>query len=147
MHTSLVTSKTRVAPIKTLTIPSLELNGALILAHLLFHCKEVLGIPLSSVYAWTDSIIVLAWLQANSHCFKVYVANRVAHIMDLIPADHWGHVVSKENPADCASRGIFPSELLHHNLWWLGPTWMKLPFSDWPKNDTSHSGDQQEELS
>ena len=144
VHTSLVTSKTRVAPIRPLTIPRLELNGALILAQLLFHCKEVLGIPLSSVYAWTDSTIVLAWLQGNPRRFKVYVANRVAQIMDLIPAVHWGHVVSEENPADCASRGIFPTELLHHTLWWHGPTWMTLPASDWPRNDISPSGDQEE---
>ena len=101
-----------------LSHPRLELNGALILAQLLFHCKEVLGIPLSSLYTWTDSTIVLAWLQGNPHRFKVYVANRVVQILDLIPADHWGHVVSEENPADCASHGIFPSELLHHTLWW-----------------------------
>lgn len=56
--------------------------------------------------------------------------------MDLIPADHWSHVTSKENPADCASRGIFPSELLHHDLWWQGPAWLKLASSDWPKSDT-----------
>ena len=127
VHTSLVTSKTCVAPVKPITIPRLELNRALILAQLLFHCKEVLGIPLSSVHVRTDSTVVLAWLQGNPHRFKVYVANRVAQIMDLIPADHWGHIVGEENPADCASRSIFPTELLHHNLWWQGPTWMKLP--------------------
>ncbi len=139
VHTSLVASKTRVAPIKPLTIPRLELNGALVLAQLLSHCKEVLGIPLSSVYAWSDSTIVLAWLQGNPRRFKVYVANRVAQIMDLIPADRWNHVVSEENPADCASRGIFPSELLRHDLWWQGPAWMKLPPSDWPRSDVPAS--------
>lgn len=139
VHTSLVTSKTRVAPIKALTIPRLELNGALILAQLLFHCKEVLGIPLSSVYAWTDSTIVLAWLQGNPRHFKVYVANRIAQIMDLIPANHWSHVVSEENHADCVSRGVFPSQLLHHDLWWQGPIWMKSPPSCWPKNGASSS--------
>ena len=144
VHTSLVTSKTRVAPIKPLTMPRLELNGALILAQLLFHCKEVLRIPLSTVYAWTDSTIVLAWLQGNPRRFKVYVANRVAQIMDLIPILHWGHVVSEENPADCASRSIFPTELLHHTLWWHGPTWMMLPASDLARNNISPSGDQEE---
>ncbi|GBM64200.1 hypothetical protein AVEN_159585-1 [Araneus ventricosus] len=30
----------------------------------------------------------------------------------------------KENPADCASRGILPSELKSHSLWWAGPSWL-----------------------
>ena len=146
IHTSLVASKTRVAPIMPLTIPRLELNGALILSQLLFHCKEVFGIPLSSVHAWTDSTIVLAWIQGNPRRFKVYVANRFAQIMDLVPAGHWKHVVSEENPADCASRGIYPSELIHHDLWWHEPTWMKLSPSDWPKSDTASTDIKQDEF-
>ena len=134
IYTSLVTSKTRVAPIKRITIPRLELNGALILARLLSHCKELLDLPLSHVFAWTDSTIVLAWIQGNPRRFKVYVGNRVAQIMELVPASCWGHVVSEDNPADCASRGIFPSELLNNDLWWSGPSWLKLLPSKWPRN-------------
>ena len=74
-HTSLVISKTRVAPIKKQTIPRLELCGALVLAQLLSHCKEVRNIPMQSVFAWTDSMIILSWLQGNPRRFKVYVGN------------------------------------------------------------------------
>ena len=103
IYISLVASKICVAPIKQVTIPRLELNGALILVQLLSHCKELLDLPLSSVFAWTDSTIVLAWIQGNSHRFKVYVGNRVSQIMELVPTSCWGHVVSEGNPADCAS--------------------------------------------
>ena len=41
-----------------------------------------------------------------------------------------------ENPADCASRGLFPSQLVDHELWWEGPAWLRLPTSQWP--DQSH---------
>ena len=78
-------------------------------------------------------MIVLCWLVGNPRCFKSYVGNRISHIIELIPPDSWNHVNGTDNPADYASRGIFPSELLHHELWWDGPTWLKSPVSDWPQ--------------
>ena len=56
----------------------------------------------------------------------------VSYIADLISPERWNHVNGFENPADCASRGLFPSELLNHSLWWNGPAWLKLPLADWP---------------
>jgi hypothetical protein len=55
--------------------------------------------------------------------------------MEVMSPDCWNHVISSENPADCASRGTFPSEILEHHLWWNGPTctWLKLPRANWPK--------------
>ena len=81
---SLVSSKTKVAPIKKLTIPRLELCGAYLLAQLLIHTQNVFNIHLSSVYAWMDSTIVLSWLVGNPRRFKTYVDNQVSYIVDLI---------------------------------------------------------------
>lgn len=75
-------------------------------------------------YAWTDSTIVLNWLDGNPRMFKTFVGNRVSCTLELIPSNHWHHVSGLQNPADCASRGIFPSELLEHALWWDGPEWL-----------------------
>ena len=133
VHISLVMSKTRVSPIKRLTIPRLELCGAEILARLLHHVREILSVPLSEVYAWTDSTVVLSWLTGNPRRFKQYVGNRVCSIVDLIPPDRWSHVPGAENPADCASRGLSPLELLDHTLWWEGPQWLSLTQPFWPK--------------
>ena len=108
VHVSLVMSKTKVSPIKRLSIPRLELCGAQILARLLIHVKDVLQLPMSHVFAWTDSTIVLNWLSGNPRRFKTYVGNCVFSIVDQIPLDRWNHVVRIENPAECASRGIFP---------------------------------------
>ena len=102
VHTSLVMSKTKVAPIKRLTIPQLELCGAHLLAQLLHHCKEVFHLPPDEVFAWSDSTIVLNWL-VGSRRFKTYVGNRVSRIVELIAPEHWNHVEGTQNPADCAS--------------------------------------------
>ena len=71
-------AKTRVAYIKAISIPRLELCGIVVIAKLLDHCGKVLGICLSEVWALTDTHIVLIWLQGNPVRFKPIVGNRVA---------------------------------------------------------------------
>ncbi len=114
---SLVTSKAQVAPIKRLSIPRLELCGAYVLARLLHYVRQVLEVPLSHVHAWTDSTIVLNWLDGSPKRFKTYVGNRISTIVVLIPPERWNHVSGLDNPADCASRGLSPSELLEYPIW------------------------------
>ena len=84
-HTSSVRDKTHVAPIKRQTIPHQELCGVLVMAHILFQRKDVLNIPTERTYALTDSTIVLSWLQGNPRRLKVFIGNRVAQVMELIP--------------------------------------------------------------
>ena len=136
VYTSLIMSKTEVAPIKRLSIPRLELCGAQVLAQLLQHIKDVFQLPMPNIFAWTDSTIVLSWLTGNPRRFKTFVGNRVSFIIDQIPPDCWNHVAGAENPADCASRGLLPTELLEHALWWNGPPWLRLAPCNWPKRSS-----------
>ena len=119
-----MTAKTRVAPIKSLSIPRLELCGATLLAKLLTSVTKALSVPLDQVYAWSDSTIVLSWLDGSSWRFKTFVGNRQSSILHELPPATWHHVPTAHNQ-DCASRGLSPRELVNHTLWWEGPTWLQ----------------------
>ena len=127
----IVTSKTRVAPTKTQTIPRLELLGALILSRLAATVINSLPIGLTPFY-WTDSTTVLHWI-SNCRQWKQYVSNRVNEIRDHSSADRWRHCPGMCNPADLLSRGVNGKILLSNELWWSGPKFLQLPEEKWPE--------------
>lgn len=131
---SLVGAKTKLAPIKSVTIPRLELNAAELLARWLYRVKCILDsqVNIVGVHAWTDSTIVLSWLVNRHESFKIYVSNRVHRINTLLPSCVWAHVPSGDNPADCASRGVLPSKLPALKLYWQGPEFLRRCPSSWP---------------
>ncbi|XP_030752247.1 uncharacterized protein LOC115879487 [Sitophilus oryzae] len=123
----LITSKSRVTPIKEVTIPRLELCGALLLSTLISRVKSIFKdrYNFHSVNLWTDSEIVLAWLKADSSRFNVFVANRISQIQSLTNNYVWRHIPGAENPADCLSRGTTSEQIMNSSLWWNGPQFLQ----------------------
>ena len=101
-----------------------------------------LEIPPTHLYAWTDSSIVLGWLSNPHSRWKVFVSNHVTQILSILPSSHWRHLPSQKNPADRASRGLLPADLLKCSLWSDGPGWLLLSPPHWPPPITYGQPDQ-----
>ena len=122
---NLVVSKTRVSPVKEMSIPRLELTASFLLARLMalvikFHDH----MTFNNIVYYSDSTTVLHWVHSNHKQWNIYVANRVRDINLLSSPDSWKYVRTDQNPADLGSRGLDADELVGNDFWFHGPSFL-----------------------
>lgn len=138
VQTAFVSAKTRVAPLKPISIPRLELQAALMGARLGHSLKNNLRLSISTVFYWTDSKIVLHWIRSEAQRFHVFVAQRLGEIQELTNSVQWRHVASKENVADEATKRSKPLDFSSKSTWLFGPKFLLKDNNDWPKEERSN---------
>ncbi|XP_003382269.1 Pao retrotransposon peptidase family protein [Trichinella spiralis] len=126
-------AKIRVAPVRRLSLPRLELMAALHVARLKEYVERELGLPFNRSTCWSDSTIVLSWIRGDPRRWKPFVANRVQEILSRTEPSQWRHCPTADNPADKLSRGCALDTLREDKLWWNGPAWLKEPNEQWPR--------------
>lgn len=133
VESSFVCAKTRVAPLKPMSIPRLELQAALMAARLGGLLKESLRLNIQELYFWSDSKTVLHWIHSEARRFKVFVSQRVGEIQELTNPSEWRYIPSKLNIADDATKRKEGFTFDKHSSWIRGPKFLRLTIKDWPK--------------
>ncbi|XP_068723691.1 uncharacterized protein [Montipora capricornis] len=127
-----------------MTVPRLELQGAVLATRLYQSIVEETRIQFMKAMFITDRNIVLSWIRSQAREFKPFVSARVAEIQSNSDPSQWRHVPGEFNVADDVSRGI-PAECLT-DRWKHGPEFLGLHEDDWPNEEFSadQSGVQKE---
>ena len=112
--------KTRVAPKKFVSIPKLELFAAALSVKISNMIKKELQLQELDEYFWTDSRVVLGYIANDTRVFQTFVGNRVHMIQEYSNVEQWNYVLSKENPADDASKGMSFINFAKIDSWFQG---------------------------
>ena len=117
-----VLGKARVAPMKVMTVPELELQAALLAARLKNEIVQALNVTVIQVFMWTDTTTVLQLINSNEKQ-PIFVADRVCEILEYTSVDRWNHVATKNNPADVDKLGM-SADVLQLSNWFNGPNFL-----------------------
>ncbi|XP_033730738.1 uncharacterized protein LOC117320185 [Pecten maximus] len=136
VSTNLIAAKNRIAPTRQLSIPRLELCGAVIGVRLREKLLNGSKLRFERVFHIVDSMIVQAQIQKESYGFGTFTATRVAEIQSKSSPDEWWWVSGNDNPADLTTRVTAPKNLDMESVWQTGPAFLKMPLEEWPISRT-----------
>ncbi|XP_028408639.1 uncharacterized protein LOC114531185 [Dendronephthya gigantea] len=130
----LIAAKTKVAPLKAMSILRLELMATVLGTRLTTSITNTLTVKPEQVTHWSESMNVLWWIRNASRKYQVFVANHVGEIQMLTNPTQWRYIPCEENPTDLLTRGVTLSTLASMNFWWHGPSFLAHDESTWPIN-------------
>ncbi|KAL5010875.1 hypothetical protein ScPMuIL_013180 [Solemya velum] len=139
IHCAFLLGKSRVTPLKTITVPRMELTAATGAVKLSKSVIEELDYKIDRVVYWTDSMSVLGYISNETTRFHTFVANRLSIIHEATKVSQWHYVNTKLNPADIATRAVTVDKFIDKPQWLHGPDFLWLPEQEWPHQDTDRN--------
>lgn len=133
VHCAFMLGKARVAPLKPITVPRMELTAATMAARIDRVLTSELQLPLQPSVFWSDSTTVLKYISNQTSRFRTFVANRVDAILKCSSPEQWRYINTSLNPADFASRGLRAESFMQSHTWLQGPDFLTKPMEEWPE--------------
>ncbi|XP_062711689.1 uncharacterized protein LOC134289605 [Aedes albopictus] len=130
---ALVSAKSKVAPLKMLSIPRLELQAAVLGTRLLNSVVAMHDLQVTKRVLWTDSRTVLAWINSDQRKYHQFVGFRVAEILSTTEPAEWRWISSKAYVADIATKWGTGPDIDQSSVWFQGPEFLRQPEDTWPK--------------
>ncbi|XP_043069703.1 uncharacterized protein [Drosophila bipectinata] len=131
-----VCAKTKCAPMRTMTIPRLELQAAVLGTRLMDTVRQ--SVPIAEIVLWTDS-------KSTHRRYKQFVGNRVAEILESTKVAQWRWLPSADNVADDATRAQRSVDLSEESRWLKGPAFLRRSPSCWPGTAPTDEADAEDE--
>lgn len=132
INVAFISAKSRVAPLKTASIPRLELQAAVLATRLVKSITEEIELTIEETYYWSDSKTVICWIQSDARNFKQFVSVRIGEILESTEARNWRWIPTKENVADDATKWKDLEFFDFQARWFQGPPFLKTEEVNWP---------------
>ncbi|XP_062714236.1 uncharacterized protein LOC134291009 [Aedes albopictus] len=143
---AVVGGKAKVAPLKAMSIPRLELMAAVIGVRLLKTIRNGHSLKIDKTVMWSDSKTVLAWINSDHRRYRQFVACRVGEIVSKSDAAQWRWVPTKENPADLATKWGKGPCFSSTSSWFRGPEFLRSSENEWPLGERTNDEATTEEI-